>query len=46
MQEAYRLDQQNGNTLWREAVQKEMNNVMPAFHLLEDDENLPVGYNE
>ena len=29
--EAMRLDKENGNTLWMDAIQKEMKHVMPAF---------------
>ena len=29
--QAYALDQQNGNTLWQDAIAKEMRHVLPAF---------------
>jgi len=36
VREAYELDKINGNTLWRDAIAKEMKNVMIAFDILED----------
>ena len=44
VREAYELDKQHRNTMWRDAISKEMRNVLPAFDIIEDDENLPVGY--
>ena len=44
VEEAFRLDKANGNTLWRDALAKEMDNVMVAFDILENGEDLPVGY--
>ena len=41
--EAIKLDKENGNSLWQEAIQKEVNNVKIAFRPLTDEENLPVG---
>jgi len=38
------LDKQNGNTLWYDAIQKEMKNVKVAFHFLQDNEQVPIGY--
>ena len=32
--EAYKLDKKNNNTLWRDAIKKEMTNVSIAFHIL------------
>ena len=42
--EARELDAKNGNTYWQDAISKEMYNVSVAFQILEDDEELPVGY--
>ena len=42
--EAYELDRMNGNTLWRNAIAKEMKNVSIAFEVIDDDEQLPTGY--
>ena len=44
VKEAYELDKINGNTYWRDAIAKEMENVSIAFDILEDDEGLPPGY--
>ena len=44
--EALALDKENGNSLWHDAIQKELKNVLVAFHLLEDGEHLPVGSKE
>ena len=41
---AYELDRKNGNTLWRDAIAKEMKNVRVAFETLSDDEDVPVGH--
>ena len=37
-EEAYRLNQKNNNTLWREAIKKEMTNVALDFHILDNGE--------
>ena len=34
--EAYDIDKENGNILWREAIKREMENVSVAFEVLED----------
>ena len=36
VEECYRLDKQNGNTLWRGALNREMNNLQVAFDILQD----------
>ena len=41
--EALLLDKENQNTLWSDAIQKELKNVLVAFRLLEEGEQLPVG---
>ena len=41
VQEAKRLDAENGNTLWWDSICKEMANVRIAF---EEQESVPVGY--
>jgi hypothetical protein len=30
-EEAYKLDEKNGNTFWRDAIEKEMSNLKVAF---------------
>ncbi len=46
VQEALQLDQENGNTLWHDAIQKELKNVKVAFKFLSNDEPTPVGYKQ
>ena len=43
---AYRLDEENGNTYWRDAIAKEYENVMVAFKKLEEGEKVPPGFTE
>ena len=43
VEEAHALDKANGNKLWDAAIKKELKNVLVAFHLLGDDEAVPVG---
>ena len=42
--DAIRIDEQNGNTLWRDATMKEMESMSPAFQILEDDEKISGDY--
>ncbi len=45
VQEALAIDKQNGNTLWWDAICKEMRNVRPAFEKWEKKEgDLPPAY--
>jgi len=45
VQEAIPLDKENGNTLWWDAIGKELKNVMPAFERWEGKEGeLPPGF--
>jgi len=44
--EALALDKEEGNTLWYDAIQKEMKNVQTAFKFLSRGESAPVGYKE
>ena len=46
IKDALRIDQENGTTFWRDAVQKEMRNVLVAFRILEEDERLPIDSKE
>ena len=41
-----RLDEENGNHLWRDGIAKETNEVMIAFKLLDDGEKPPPTYQE
>ena len=44
VKEAIEIDQANGNTLWQDAIKKEMINIRPALEIWEKDEDLLVGY--
>jgi hypothetical protein len=44
--ECRKFDHENGNTLWMDAVRKEMKEVQVAFRLLNDGEAIPPGYQE
>ena len=43
-EEAIILDRQNGNTLWQDAVKKEMKNVEIAFKFIDNGEPVPIGF--
>ena len=42
---AYKIDAENRNTLWRDAIRKEITNIGIAFEILEEDMKTPVGWN-
>jgi len=42
--QAYALDQKNKNSYWRDAIKKEMRNVVVAFNIRDSGEKVPVGY--
>ena len=42
--EAIAIDKENGNTLWQDAIQKEMTNVMVAFKFIGKGVEPPPGY--
>jgi hypothetical protein len=46
VEQAKKLDAANGNTLWQDAITKEMKNSRIAFKLLETGEKPPVGHKE
>ena len=47
VKEAKRLDQENGDSQWWEAICNEMRNVRPAFEVWEKDvEHIPPGYQQ
>lgn len=46
MQEALQLDEENGNSLWHDAIQKELKNVQIAFKFLAEDAPTPIGYKQ
>lgn len=37
VQQALEIDSQTGTTFWRDAIEREMCNVAPAFKFSEDD---------
>ena len=44
MEDAKRIDGENGNTFWQDAIAKEMRNVKCAFSPCEEGEAVPNGY--
>jgi hypothetical protein len=44
VKEALALDCKNGNTLWEDAIAKEMREVCIAFSILPDGRSAPIGY--
>ena len=44
VEEALQLDKENGNTLWFDAIMKEMSNVRIAFELIDSGSKPPPGY--
>jgi len=39
-------DKENGNSLWHDAIQKELKNVQIAFKFRDEGDNAPVGINK
>ena len=44
VEEALKLDKLNGNTCWRDAINKEMENLKVAFDILPENAKPPPGY--
>ena len=44
VKEARMFDAENSDTLWQDAINKEMTNSRIAFEVLEEEESAPVGY--
>ena len=44
VEQAYALDAKNGNTLWADAISKEIENVRVAFEVLPDGKSVPIGH--
>ena len=44
--EAMRIDEENGNHLWRDGIAKEIDGVIIAFKLIDDGEKPPPTYQE
>ena len=38
------LDKQNGDTFWKYSIAKVMKNVRVAFQILDENEEVPIGY--
>ena len=46
VKEALLFDDETETDLWQKAMEKEMKNAMPAFTFLEQDEKVPIGYQQ
>ena len=44
--EAQRIDRDNNNRYWQDAIDKEMLNVGAAFEILDDNSKIPVGWTQ
>jgi hypothetical protein len=44
VKEALALDHKNGNTIWADAIAKEMKEVCIAFDIQPDRNSAPIGY--
>ena len=44
IKEVYALDEKNRNTLWQDAIQKEMEDVKIAFQTLTEGKKSPDGF--
>ena len=46
VREALEIDKKNGNTLWADAIRKEMENVRTEFCIADDGEVIPIGHQQ
>ena len=46
VEHAHKIDARNGNTLWRDALKKEMYNVRVAFEILDEGVHVPHGWKQ
>ena len=46
IKEAYAIDKKNGNTKWADSIAKELRNVKVAFKILDQDDRVPIGYQQ
>ena len=46
VEQAYRLDKESGNTLWRDALNRKMNIPKVAFDILDKGSSPPPGYSK
>ena len=44
VKEAFELDKKSGNTLWADAIAKELRDIRVTFSILPDGQPAPVGY--
>jgi hypothetical protein len=44
VEEALKIDQETNATFWRDAIQKEMTNNKIAFQILDENEQVPIGF--
>ena len=44
VEHAHKIDLRNGNTMWRDALKKEMYNVGVAFEILDEGAHAPHGW--
>ena len=44
VEEAYKIDKENNNTLWRDAIEQEMKKIREAFSLYDGNPNELIGY--
>ena len=46
VEEALKIDQEEGNTFWADAIEEEMRKIRPAFQLYKGDTKELIGYQE
>ena len=46
VEHAHEIDSRNGNTMWRDALKKEMYNVRVAFEILDEGAHAPHGWKQ
>ena len=44
VEQTHALDAKNGNTFWKDAISKEMENVRVAFEVLLNGKSVPIGH--
>jgi hypothetical protein len=46
VEHVYEIDRSNSNTLWKDALAKEMTKVRVAFKVLEEEMKAPIGWSK
>ena len=46
LEDALRIDAENKNTYWQDAINKEMKNIAVAFEILKEGESAPIGWSK